>query len=42
MTVNVLGQKYTIYERKESEDAKLKESDGYFDSSTKEIVLLGF
>lgn len=39
-TVNILGTKYTIYERTEEEDVKLKENDGYCDSSTKEIVIL--
>lgn len=37
--VNVLGTEYVIYERREEEDAKLKENDGYCDSSTKEIVV---
>lgn len=40
MKVNILGTKYKIVNRTESEDPKLKENDGYCDSSTKEIVLL--
>lgn len=39
MRVNILGQEYTIHERKETGDEKLKEVDGYCDFSTKEIVI---
>lgn len=39
-TVNILGTEYAIKRKKEDEDDKLKENDGYCDSSTKEIVLL--
>lgn len=42
MKVNVLGQEYVIYERKEDGDEKLKEVDGYCDHSTKEIVIAVF
>lgn len=38
--VNVLGTEYTIIDRSEKEDRKLKEHDGYCDSSTKTIVIL--
>lgn len=38
--VNVLGTEYTIIDRSEKEDRKLKEYDGYCDSSTKTIVIL--
>lgn len=40
MKVNILGTKYKIIDRAEAEDPKLKENDGYCDSSSKEIVLL--
>lgn len=39
MTVNILGTEYTIEERTESEDASLKEDDGYCDKTTKLIVI---
>lgn len=39
MTVNILGAIYTVYERSESEDARLRNCDGYLDWTTKEIVL---
>ena len=39
MKVNVLGTLYRIIERSEAEDQRLKDSSGYCDSSTKEIVL---
>ena len=38
--VNILGTEYTIIERTEREDCKLKKDDGYCDSSTKTIVIL--
>lgn len=40
MKVNILGTKYKIIDRTETDDPKLRENDGYCDSSTKEIVLL--
>lgn len=40
MKLNILGTKYKVVDRLESDDPKLKENDGYCDSSTKEIVLL--
>ena len=40
--VNVLGTEYTIIERPEEEDERLKKHDGYCDSSTKTIVLLKY
>lgn len=40
MKVNVLGTKYRIIEKLDGIDPKLKENDGYCDTSIKEIVLL--
>ena len=37
--VSILGTEYTVFERTESEDARLKHCDGYCDTSTKEIVI---
>lgn len=39
MTVNVLGTDYTITYSNETENAGLKENDGYTDTSTKEIFI---
>ena len=39
MTVNVLGTDYTITYSNRDENAGLKESDGYTDTSTKEIFI---
>lgn len=38
-TVNILGVQYTIEERSEAVDERLKDSDGYCDWTTKEIVV---
>ena len=40
--VNVLGTEYTIIDKTEKEDERLKKHDGYCDSSTKTIVLLKY
>ena len=40
--VNVLGTEYTIIDKTEKEDERLKKYDGYCDSSTKTIVLLKY
>lgn len=40
MKVNVLGTKYKIIKKVDGIDPKLEESDGYCDTSTKEIVFL--
>lgn len=39
MKVNILGTEYTIERHKRSEDPKLKDYDGYCDSSVKRIVV---
>lgn len=39
MTVSVLGTAYTIHERSDTEDPLLKDCDGYYDKTTKEIVI---
>ena len=39
MKINILGTEYTITEATESEDANLKDCDGYCDNSTKTIVI---
>lgn len=38
--VNILGTEYTIYQRTQDEDERLKNCDGYCDKTTKEIVVL--
>lgn len=38
--INILGTYYTIWERDESEDRRLRNNDGYCDKTTKEIVIL--
>lgn len=40
MKVNILGTTYRIIEEEDGTDPKLKENDGYCDSSSKKIVLL--
>lgn len=40
--VNILGTEYTIIDKTEKEDERLKKHDGYCDSSTKTIVLLKY
>lgn len=38
--INVLGTEYTIYERAEEQDHRLKDCGGYCDKTSKEIVVL--
>lgn len=38
--INVLGTEYTICEKTEEQDYRLKDCDGYCDKTTKEIVVL--
>lgn len=40
MKINVLGTEYTICEKTEEQDYRMKECDGYCDKTTKEIVVL--
>lgn len=40
--VSILGTEYTILFRKEDEKPKLKNADGYIDTSIKEIVVAIF
>lgn len=40
--VNILGTEYTIIDKTEKEDEKLKKHDGYCDSSAKTIVILKY
>lgn len=42
MKVDILGTEYTIKRRKEADDPKLKDCDGYCDSSIKRIVVETF
>lgn len=42
MKINVLGTEYTIKRRKEADDPKLRDCDGYCDSSIKQIVVETF
>lgn len=39
MKVDVLGTVYTVHERTDGQDPKLRECDGYCDESVKEIVI---
>ena len=39
MKIDILGTEYTIERRKQSEDPKLKDYDGYCDPSVKRIVV---
>lgn len=39
MKINVLGTEYTIEEHNDTEDACLKECDGYCDKTTRKIVV---
>jgi len=39
MKINILGTEYSIQTKNEREDPKLKEADGYCDTSTKEIII---
>ena len=39
MKISVLGTEYEIIERKESEDAKLKDANGYCEQYSKKIVV---
>lgn len=39
MQIDVLGTVYTIHERNENQDPKLRECNGYCDESVKEIVV---
>lgn len=38
MTINVLGEEYTVIERKRYKDKQLDNKDGYCDDSVKEII----
>nr|DAN85423.1 MAG TPA: SprT-like family protein [Caudoviricetes sp.] len=38
--INVLGTEYTICERTEEQDCRLKNCDGYCDKTSKEIVII--
>lgn len=40
MKINVLGTEYTILERTEEQDYRLKDCDGYCDKTSKEIVVI--
>ena len=42
MKIMILGTEYKVTKRKESEDVKLCDCDGYADFTTKEIVLREF
>lgn len=37
--INILGEEWTIWERAEREDERLKDCDGYCDWTTREIVV---
>ena len=38
--INVLGTEYTIYEKTEEQDYRLKDCDGFCDKTSKEIVVI--
>lgn len=40
MEINVLGTKYSVYERTKAEDKELNNCDGYCDKTTKTIVII--
>ncbi len=42
MKADILGTEYTIKRRKKADDPKLKDCDGYCDSSIKQIVVETF
>lgn len=42
MKINILGTEYQIKHTDEGEDPKLRECDGYIDTSIKEIVIAKF
>lgn len=39
MKINILGSEWTVMERSEADDPRLKDCDGYCDWTTREIVV---